>query len=176
MPLPLSGFAVFRLTPRRGGSQTRPPTADHDTRRARRPGAPPQRAKPSALHENSPKPGGRGLPLPLSGFAVFRLTSRRGGSQTRPSFSDHDTRRARRPGAPPQRVKPSALHENSPKPGGRGKPLPYGTTGKPSHNGERAATEGRPYGGFNSPFWSRRDRRGSMAAAAIASPRTEIAL
>ena len=101
---------------------------------------------------------------------------RRGGSQTRPSFSDHDTRRARRPGAPPQRVKPSALHENSPKPGGRGKPLPYGTTGKPSHNGERAATEGRPYGGFNSPFWSRRDRRGSMAAAAIASPRTEIAL
>ena len=55
---------------------------------------------------------------------------RRGGSQTRPSFSDHDTRRARRPGAPPQRVKPSALHENSPKPGGRGKPLPYEMTGK----------------------------------------------
>ena len=31
------------------------------------------------------------------------------------------------------------------------------------------------YGVFNSPVWFRRDRRGFMAAVAIASPRTEIA-
>ncbi len=34
---------------------------------------------------------------------------------------------------------------------------------------------GRPYGVFNSPFWSQRDRRGSVAAAAIVSLMTEIA-
>ena len=45
-------------------------------------------------------PQGRGLPLPLTGSAVFYLTPRRGGSQTRPSSMDHDTRRARRLGAP----------------------------------------------------------------------------
>ena len=54
---------------------------------------------------------------------------------------------------------------------------PYGVTGKhpPAENG-RAATEGRPYGGFNSPVWFQRDRRGFVAVVAIASPRTEIAL
>ncbi len=44
-----------------------------------------------------------------------------------------------------------------------------------SRNGGRAATEGRPYGVFNSPVWFRRDRRGSVAAVAIASLRAEIA-
>ena len=63
-----------------------------------------------------------------------------------------------------------------PKSGGRGKPLPYGMNGETSRNGGRAATEGRPYGGFNSPIWFQRDRCGSVAVVAIASPRTEIAL
>ena len=68
------------------------------------------------------------------------------------------------------------MTEKIPKNGGRGKPLPYGMNEGTSRNGGRAATEGRPYGGFNSPVWFQRDRRGFVAVVAIASPRTEIAL
>ena len=144
-------IAQDRKCPVGAGLLTRPPFADHDARRARRPGAPPERAKPSALHKNSPKPGGRGKPLPYEMTGKHPSTengrpqraaptafltapfgpgetgavpwlrrpshrpgpklSRRGGSQTRPSTADHDARREQRPGAPPERAKPPALHK-----------------------------------------------------------------
>ena len=62
----MSGFAVFCLAPRRGGSQTCPSSMDHDTRRAQRLGAP---------HLAGFRPAGR-VPLPTAAKGPKR---RRGG-------------------------------------------------------------------------------------------------
>ena len=70
----------------------------------------------------------------------------RAATEGHPPFVDHDARRARRPGAPPHRTKPPALTEAIPKPGGRGKPLPYGMNEGTSRNGGRASLGLAPTG------------------------------
>ena len=49
---------------------------------------------------------------------------------------------------------PTANHGHFRDTAGGGKPLPYGMDGDKSCGGGRAATEGRPYGGFRTSYGS----------------------
>ena len=101
------------------------------------------------------------------------LKRRRADPCNRPSFVDHNVRRARLIGAP-RRAKNPASAEEIPKTGGRGKPLPYGMAGKRSSAADGRPLRAAPYGDFRTFHSVRRYRIGFMAAAAIVSPMTEM--
>ena len=120
-----------------------------------------------ALTGKIPKTGGRGKPLPY-GMVGNVPQQGTGESGTRPYGKPQGTGES---GTRPY-GEPRAFLGH----GGRGKPLPYEMDGGKSCGGGRAATEGRPYGGFRTSYGSGGETgAGSMAAAAAISRMTEIA-